>query len=41
MPYWLFSQTKTTGSRCTEAKLRLSWKVPLLDDASPKKPTET
>ena len=39
--YWLFSQTNTTGSAFTEAKLSASWKLPLLVPPSPKKHTAT
>ena len=35
-PYWLFWQTKTTGSDQTEAMLSDSWKAPMFVAPSPK-----
>ncbi len=40
-PYMLFSQTKTTGSFFTAAKLTPSWKAPSLTAPSPKKHATT
>ena len=37
MPYRLFSQTNTIGSRQTAAKFSDSWNAPWLDAPSPKK----
>ena len=39
--YWLFSQTKITGSFHTAAKLSASWKAPMFVAPSPKKQTAT
>ena len=39
--YWLFSQTKITGSFHTAARLSDSWKTPWLEAPSPKKATAT
>src|SRR5229473_115211 len=39
--YWLFSQTKTTGSFQMTARLSASWKAPMLVVPSPKKQTAT
>ncbi len=41
MPYWLFSQTKITGSFQIAAMLSDSWKAPSLLAPSPKKQTVT
>ena len=34
-PYWLFSQTKTTGNFQIAAKLSPSWKAPIFAAPSP------
>src|SRR6266851_6535450 len=39
--YWLFSQTKTTGSFQTVARFIASWTVPCAAAPSPKKQTVT
>jgi hypothetical protein len=39
--YQLFSQTKTTGSRHTAARLSASWNAPMLVAPSPKKQAVT
>jgi len=39
--YRLFSQTNTTGRPHTTARLRASWKAPMLVVPSPKKATAT
>jgi hypothetical protein len=39
--YRLFSQTNSTGSFHTAARLRASWKAPMLVAPSPKKATAT
>ena len=41
MPYWLFSQTKMTGSFQIAAMFSASWKAPSLLAPSPKKQTVT
>ena len=39
--YWLFSHTKTTGSRHTAARFSDSWNTPWLEAPSPKNATTT
>ena len=39
--YWLFSHTKTTGSRHTAARFSDSWKTPWFEAPSPKNATTT
>ncbi len=41
LAYWLFSQTKTTGSDFTAGKFNASWNEPLFTAPSPKKQTAT
>ena len=41
MPYWLFSQTNTTGSSQSAARFSASWNAPSLAAPSPKKQTAT